>query len=159
MSLILDGTSGITQLAGTGTTTNDSAAAGYVGQILTATKARSDFTRLTTGTVTNIISISLTVGDWDVWGTAGYLGDAAATSTTQLVASISTTSATLGAAETNRVRLLCAAFDATVGDSNLATPCVPISLASTTTVYVVGNVVFSTSTMTYYGSITARRRR
>jgi hypothetical protein len=159
MSLILDGTSGITQLAGTGTTTNDSAAAGYVGQILTATKARSDFTRLATSTVTNITSISLTAGDWDVWGVAGFLGDAAATATTQFVGSVSTTSATHGANETNKVRITCASVDASTGDTVLPVPVVTLSLAATTTVYLVGNVVFGSSTMTYYGSITARRVR
>lgn len=48
-----------------GTNTNDAAAAGYVGELLTAEVTYAARFALTTGTVTTILTISATAGDWD----------------------------------------------------------------------------------------------
>lgn len=48
-----------------GTTTNDSAGAGYVGEYLSSTN--SSGTTVSNATATNITSLSLTAGDWDVY--------------------------------------------------------------------------------------------
>lgn len=51
-----------------GTTTNDSASAGYVGEFISSERLSSNYLTLTIGAVTNVTSITLTAGDWDVWG-------------------------------------------------------------------------------------------
>ena len=82
----------------TGTTTNDNAAAGKIGEYI-----ESIVTATTTGAThdvpANVTSISLTPGDWDVFGMA-LAANAGATTWTLFRASISQTSATLGAEST-----------------------------------------------------------
>lgn len=48
-----------------GTNTNDAAAAGYVGELMTAEVTFAARAALTTGVVTTIVTISATAGDWD----------------------------------------------------------------------------------------------
>lgn len=72
-----------------GTNTNDSAAAGYVGEVMSASATSAS---LTTATPVAITSITLTAGDWDISGTA-IANTAGATSSTDWWLSISTTSA------------------------------------------------------------------
>lgn len=58
------GTGGVTLL---GTSTNDSAAAGYVGELLTASNDTGSPITFTTAAKT-LQTVTLTPGDWDVWG-------------------------------------------------------------------------------------------
>src|SRR5690349_16625741 len=60
----------ITSLAGTAT--NDDAAAGKIGEYIESEVLSGSAVSLTTNTAANITSISLTAGDWDVWGAAVY---------------------------------------------------------------------------------------
>lgn len=135
-----------------GTTTNNNANAGSIGEYITASGTSIS---LTTGTAINITSISLTAGDWDVSGVIEF-NPAGSTVITGMFASVSTTTGTLGAmgqrssAQTTH--------SAGVGDQ-LPTPVTRLSLASTTTVYLVANQFFSTSTCTASGLIRARRIR
>lgn len=138
----------------TGTSTNDNATAGDIGEYTSATAAENSVTTWTTGVVKNITSVSLTAGDWDVSGTVQF-GNGAITGS-ECLASICLTSA---------------AFDTTIGIS--AYPAVPplnvdiripvarrrISIASTTTVYLVGRIGFTAGTPQAGGTITARRVR
>jgi predicted nucleic acid-binding protein len=50
------------------TQTNDSAAAGKVGEFITSNIVVGSAVALTTGTAANVTSVSLTAGDWDVCG-------------------------------------------------------------------------------------------
>lgn len=137
----------------TGTNTNDSAAAGYIGEVISL---GATGVALTSGVNANILSVSLTPGDWDVFGNVLY-SPAATTSVTNFTASINTTSATLGPAVT-RMAYACPAF---VPNAFMGWP-VPfsrISLAALTTVYLVAQATFTVSTMTGAGSIFARRSR
>lgn len=135
-----------------GTTTNDSANAGSVGEYITASATS---VAITTGVVTNITSISLTAGDWDVSGVVQF-SPAAGTVVGSEDISISTTSATTGGLGT---RTFIGATKA-IGQADIVpTPVVRISVASTTTVYLVGAVAYSTSTLTVSGLIRARRIR
>ncbi len=130
-----------------GTTTNDSAAAGSVGEVTTATN--SGGTVVSANAATNVTSISLTAGDWDVFG--NVFGGGSVTST-DLKCWISTTSTTLPSIPAyNEVSGSGSAF-------GLSTPTVRISISGTTTVYL-GGSVNGTGTLTVYGTITARRRR
>jgi hypothetical protein len=77
-----------------GTTTNNDAAAGSVGEeLITRVLVGSAF-GLTSNTITNVCSVSLTAGDWDVSGMAQFTGGAT-TTVTYLQGSISGTSATI----------------------------------------------------------------
>jgi len=135
-----------------GTTTNNNANAGSVGEYVTATGTAVS---LTNNTSTNVASISLTAGDWDVWGSIEF-DSAGSTTISQTVAGVNTASGVLPAAPFKAIN----SYSATAG-SIIAGP-VPqqrLSLASTTTVYLVGFCLFAVSTLTATGIIQARRRR
>lgn len=146
-----------TQLIGKGTATNDSAAAGYIGEFVSGTAVAGSVS-LTTATTANITSISLTAGDWDVSGGVTFT-TAASTSVTQAIAGISTTTATLGADGTYARNTIAAFVPGAIEWLDQISPTVRISVAATTTVYLVGQSTFTVSTQTAGGFITARRVR
>jgi hypothetical protein len=156
MSITIDGTSGITQLKGAGTTTNDNAAAGQVGEYILGTRPRASALALTSEVAANISSILLTSGDWDIHGSVGYF-PAASTTQSHLVAGISIVSATLGGEETYAA--LAVNIAAGLNDNTLVTPIVRVSLATTTTIYLIGRSTFAVSTCAGWGNISARRVR
>ena len=148
---------GVVESAGQllGTNTNDNAATGYVGEYVSGSPG-SSVNPAASGSVVTITSIALTAGDWDVEGVAAYqIGSA--TGASQRYAGISLT--------TNAV-------DTTVGltvRGNVVTAndYMPvsrrrISIASTTTVYLVGQTTYSTVGSSVWNTdsiITARRVR
>lgn len=136
-----------------GTTTNNNANAGSVGEYASNTTTG---TSVTTLVPFNATSISLTAGDWDVTGVIKW-NPAGSTIIAQTVVGISTTSATLGTTGTF-TSSPAIANNAGAGYA-AASPVVRISLASTTTVFLVGNANFSTSTLTADGFIRVRRIR
>ena len=142
-----------------GSTTNDSANSGSVGEYVSAAITSASPTSLSNNTVTNLTSISLTAGDWDVWGNVGFL-PAATTNYTSLIGFISSTSASIISGEQR-----CTVSSGTSGvvtGGNEVSFCVPgrrFSLSTTTNIYLEVNPFFTVSTMTGYGSIYARRRR
>lgn len=139
-----------------GVTNGSSAAAGVVGELLTAS---SGLAALTASTDTNATSISLTAGDWDVRGSILYT-PAATTSVTRMFGGINTTSATLPTTtpQTNRTDVATAANVMVQPYSVYVGPC-RISVASTTTIYLVARATFTVSTMQISGYIEARRVR
>jgi len=144
----------------TGTTTNDNATTGVVGEYIVSTVVNTSVS-LTTNTATNVTSISLTAGDWDVQANVQY-NVGATTNMTYWYSTISTTSATLAtssAAASNMVSSTAAGtvFGATA--FTLASPVTRISLSSTTTVYLVTQAGFTVSTLQAGGTIRARRVR
>jgi hypothetical protein len=97
----------------------------------------------------------LTAGDWDVTGTVTFL-PAGGTSVSGINAGVNTTSATLPAqAQYSSIN---ATLQTGAGQTLIA-PVQRISIASTTTVYMIGLSVFGASTMTCNGFIRARRVR
>ncbi|WP_097190394.1 hypothetical protein [Caballeronia arationis] len=154
-AVTLSATGAITpsQTAGiVGTTTNNNASAGAVGEFVTATGTA---TSLTSGTVVNLASIPLTAGDWDVWGTV-YFSNATGTTSTSQLAWCSTTSATAPAVPLYNI--IGASIPQNTANSVNTQP-LRISIASTTTVYVSGEAFFSGGTATGTGFIRARRIR
>jgi hypothetical protein len=151
--------SGTTTLKGTAT--NDSAAAGYIGEYVSNTLLIGSAIALTNGTPANVTTISLTAGDWDVWVNAQFTG-AAGTVVNYFQSSISNTSAAIDM--TNGRWTIVAAFASTVfsNSNNIISSNVGpirISLSGTTTIYLVAQAAFTTSTCSAYGTIQARRRR
>lgn len=140
------------------TATNDSASAGAVGEYLESEILAGAAVALTTATPANITSLSLTAGDWDVWGEASFTLNAA-TTVTAINGWVSTTSATLPTAP-NKGAMVTLTATLTTG----ATQCAPvgmrrISLAATTTVYLSAQASFAVNTMAAYGMLCARRAR
>jgi hypothetical protein len=132
-----------------GTTTNNNANAGSVGEYASNSTTG---TSLTTDTQTNATSVSLTAGDWDVDAVVQFTPSVSSLSNIQV--GISTTSATLGALGTRAI------LGITNGAVNaVTTPTVRISLSATTTVYAVGFASFASGTTTIDGFIRARRVR
>lgn len=141
-----------------GTITNDSAATGVMGELLSSTVA-SPGTSLTTGVAANVTSKSLTAGDWDVSGSVFFTGNAA-TTLSIVEGSISATSATVDASN-DRVTVgfyNAATVFASVSPSIVIGP-TRVSLAATTTIYLVAVATFGVNTCTAYGQIRARRVR
>jgi hypothetical protein len=135
-----------------GTVAVDNAASGMVGEYLTA---NTSGTALTTGTVANATSITLTAGDWDVQGSVQFT-PAGTTTVNVLYAGINTTSATQAGLGAN-VQLVASFLTGQIQTVN--TPVVRISVSATTVVYLPCYASFGTSTMACNGSLRARRVR
>lgn len=141
-----------------GTTTNDSAGTGIVGEFVSSTVALGSAVSLVTNTAKDVTTISLTAGDWDVSGWVGFI-PAGTTSYTQMVVS---NSATLNTLDTTPGSVGQLGFPATVNGgvvNGLLTPPTRVSINSTTTYHLVAQAAFTVSTMTAYGIIRARRVR
>lgn len=141
-----------------GTITNDNAAAGYVGEFMEAKLVAASATSLTSNADKTITSISLTAGDWDVSGVVGFI-PAATTSITRLAASISLTDNANAGTDDGASSQWGTAANVAVQANAIATPIRRVSIAATTTVYLVADAVFTVSTMTAFGHIRARRVR
>lgn len=147
-----------------GTATNDNATAGRPGEFITAVVLAGSAVALTSGAAANVASISLPPGDWDVSGVIDH-NIAATTSVTQISSGVSLTSATLapqtgggGLGTDPTATLSYAAMVPGLGIVQGA-PLVRISLAATTTVYLIAQDTFSLSTISAYGTLRARRMR
>lgn len=140
-----------------GTTTNDDATTGLVGEYQTASLASGSATSLSNGTAKTVISVSLTAGDWDVWGNVAFVQSS--TTTTILGAAISTTNNTLPSPGTLGYVRMVMPSGVIASDYYMSTNIARISIASTTTVYLVAVAFFSASTYSAFGTIGARRVR
>lgn len=147
-----------------GTTLADNAFAGDVGELIFSTVPVGSAVSVVTATPVNITSISLTAGDWDIDGLIDFL-PAATTNVTVWNSSISVTSATLSTQPggsglspdstmtiNQAAQVPAALVMVPIGTSRL-------SIAVTTTVYLVAQATFTVSTMTAYGTLRARRIR
>jgi len=152
-SLTFTSTSGII-----GTTTNNNAAAGSVGEYVSATNTTlTNFP--TSAQFGDFLSISLTAGDWDVTIT-GEVNPLTATAMSDLIIGVGTVSGNDGTGVTIGERF----YKATpiTGSGNYDTYSVSgirKSLASTTTVYFKYTMAYSTATPQIRGEIRARRIR
>jgi len=139
-----------------GTTTNDSAAAGSVGEFVTASVLQGAPVSLTSSAALTITSISLTAGDWDVWGNLLF-SPGAATSLTLIYGGLNTVTDTLPSTE------FYSAFSGTaeVPPGLIGLSLFPrrFSLSGTTTVYMVGFANFTVDTLDAFGVLSARRMR
>jgi hypothetical protein len=136
-----------------GTTTNNNANAGSVGELLSNTTTG---TNLPNNTSTNATSVSLTAGDWDVSGVIGF-NPAGTTVLSNVQVGITTTSATIPTTLGTRT---VEGTPKTAGASGVyVSPIVRMSLSATTTVYLVAFAGVATSTATVDGFIRARRVR
>ena len=147
MSIVLDGTAGVTTpglsstsnatvtgtlgVTGTitpgqttgivGTTTNNSAQAGSVGEYIESRVVQGSAVALTTATDTNVTSISITAGDWDVGGLIAFDGNST-TLVQNALGGASTTSATLSGTLDYAFRPLSEALSFALASSDIGLP-------------------------------------
>lgn len=145
-----------------GTNTNDNASAGNVGEYISSDLPFGSSKTLTSTTALDLTSISLTAGDWDVWGSVAFDSASGTTTATLLRGWISSVSTTQPAALENGGALASAQYPATLAISSDVV--IPIgmarfSLSTTTTLYLTARAFFSTAALTSYGFIGARRVR
>ena len=140
-----------------GTGTNDSAAAGNVGEYISATLASGSAVSLTSGTAANVTSISLTAGDWDVHGTVVFTPTSGASI---IAGGINTVSATLPAAPGTGAYAAQVSASSAIGNGTaLPAGTTRVSIAATTTVYLLATCTFGSGTAGAFGFIGARRVR
>lgn len=144
-----------------GTTTNNSAAAGSVGEYMSSVVPNSTVS-LTSNTSADATSLTLTAGDWDVWGNVAFNG-AAGTLAVINIGWISTTSATLPNSELYSTQFYSGAGTAiyAVAPASFCVPGFRVSVANAATqiVYLSVRSAFSVSTSNAGGGLYARRVR
>ena len=141
-----------------GTTTNNNADAGSVGEYVESTISEASPVSLTTATVADITSISLTAGDWDVWGNTAFVA-AATTNIVTCAGWVSSTSVTLPDLYLFNSLRHPSAGEVPVGNFGFSTPFTRMSISGTTTVYLSARANFTVSTLGGCGGIFARRVR
>jgi hypothetical protein len=140
-----------------GTTTNDSPPAGYVGEYIFSNILHTSAIALVSSITKNVTSITLTAGDWDVFGRCGFTGNSA-TLVSFAYASITSTSNGLDDFD-GRLSGACL-----VPNSLMYLNCIPcvrsnVRLASTTVFYLTATLGFTVNTAGAFGVIQARRVR
>lgn len=145
-----------------GSSTNNSATAGNIGEYISSTISSGSAVTDATGSASPITSISLTAGDWEVGGVVDYVPNSA-TSVTLLTQGVQTlnncmTVPAIGAQDTFTQWETAANI---IGASNpaWAVPTQRVSLSSTTSVCLITKPSFSVNSLTSYGTIWARRMR
>lgn len=137
-----------------GVTNGSNATAGSIGEVVSSVIANASSVTMNSNAATNLTSISLTAGDWDVWGNINY--KTVGTSATQLSVWISTTSATLPDTSLYNSLNLSSSISINTG---VDAPYVRINISGTTTVYLSGYLGNSSGNGSANGGIFARRAR
>lgn len=141
-----------------GTTTNDNAAVGYVGEFLNATVGSGGAMSLTTGALLSVTSLSLTPGDWDVYASAVFT-QASGTTATDFIVGVSNSTGGWDGGETSYARTGFLTSNVTTLTATLPAVKRRISVAVTTSIYLLVRGTFSGGTLTVFGNINARRVR
>lgn len=144
-----------------GTTTNNNAAAGIVGEYISSIIGIGAAVPLVNNVSKTVTSISLTAGDWDVWAELWPNGGAGATLGI-FSGSINNVNNTLSGSPADATCRIQDIGQFVVGVTGL--PIVElgvarISINGPTTIYLVAYSIFSGGTMGAYGKICARRVR
>ena len=138
------------QLAGT--TTNDNASTGNIGEYHSCDALSSAPISLTSNTATNVCSVSVGAGDWQACGAVGFSG--APSGTTYTIGAINTTSATM---PTEGIEAAYMNNSSTRG--RYSTGCTRFSLAATATIYLIALEVFTGGYDGAVGELEVRRAR
>jgi len=140
-----------------GTTTNDDAAAGFVGETQTSTVASGTSIPNSTGQYGDLTSVSLTAGDWLLFGNVEYVANGA--TVTSLEVGISTTSGNSGSGMTYGNNEFSLPLPSGSLRSSGWVPGYRLKLSATTTVYLKVYAAYSVATPTYGCRLTAVRIR
>lgn len=142
-----------------GTSTNDAAAAGYIGEYASNFIASGSAVSLSSDINKTVVSLALTAGEWDVQGIAYFAPFGATTRFFRTAACISATTDVNETPEANCGYDAAGTVIDTFGVPSLLTPPRRTLLAAPATLYLVVRAGFSTSTLKAYGNIWARRVR
>lgn len=147
------------QLIGKGASASSDAAAGYIGEALRATVLEGAAVSMTgSGQYTDITSISLTAGDWDLTGVFGATANGA--TVTEYRCGLSSTSGNNATGLVGGDNLLyMSTFPGSSSDSCTSIPAFRVSISSTTTYYLKMRMAYTVATPKGYGRISARRVR
>jgi hypothetical protein len=137
--------------AGTGVTDGSDAAAGQVGEYLTAAGGPVG---LTTGVAADVVTLPLSPGDWDLGGNVRF-GSGAATHCTECVAGVSGAAATFGTV----FQQIGASFNVGANLALDASGPARFSSNAAQTVHLVARGTFTGGTLTARGNVWARRAR
>lgn len=146
------------QLIGKGTTTNDNAASGYIGEYISSVVSAANFS--STGTYGDLTSISLTAGDWDVSVNFAFQRNTASWSDFEI--GISTTAGNSGTglvAADNRADFINSAGITNINFVSAVIPSYRMSLSATTTVYLKYVATYTVAAPSGLGRLSARRVR
>lgn len=144
-----------------GITDGSVAASGVVGQYIEQTSSSgAGSVTMANNVSTNVLSISLTAGDWDVRALTTFVPDNGL-SVTFLKSTLSTASATPDNTPGRNTSLFMLATTYPGGTGTvLAIPSYRFNLTATTTIYLVASATFTNSgTVSAFGSLSARRVR
>jgi hypothetical protein len=143
-------------VATVGVTDASNATAGNIGEYMSSTVLAGSAVSVSNGSATNVTSINLTAGDWDVTGTVVLVPSSSTIS--NFLFWISTTSATLPTAPNSGSF---SQIDTVTSTGQIALPTGPIrvNVSTTTTTYLCVYSAFSGGSNTAYGFIGARRLR
>jgi hypothetical protein len=151
LSIVGKGTGGV---GIQGTSSGANASAGFMGEYVVTQLVFASATGLTTATAKNIISISLSAGDWDIDGNVYFN---ASTGMSQALCGINT-NGTAALPDNSLVGgLTTTTAIQTVGGHKTATT--RVNITSPTTYFLVAQATFSAGTVTASGQIAARRLR
>lgn len=138
-----------------GTTAADNAGAGYVGQYISQNVPMASSISLTTTMAADITTLSLTAGDWDIFGNVGF--STSGVTNPNFSSWLSLSSATTPDLSNISVASVLGASIAV--DVGLGCPFFRVNVSTTTTVYLSCLSAFTGGTVTACGSIFARRVR
>lgn len=143
-----------------GTTTNDNAAAGNIGEYIEGVVPAGSAVSLVSSTAKTVTSIPLGAGDWDVDGVVYYVNSA----TTSVTASIAYLSLITNTSDTTTGRFGQSLKVPTVFGVNGAVDSVNIQpyrfpLSGSASIFLVALGIFTASTYSAFGIIRARRVR
>jgi hypothetical protein len=134
-----------------GVTDGSNAPAGQIGEFLTATRTITPVT----GSYDNVVQMTLTPGDWDVWGAVYFQG--ATFSNVQVSVSTSPTAASLGVPFVN---ILVHGVSGPPSNVSLIAPQVRLNVTAPTPIYLLGFAAFTApGAVTAVGFLSARRAR
>lgn len=137
-----------------GTTAADNASTGKVGEVITSAVLIGAAIIVTSGVTTNLTSITLSAGDWDIYTDVFFNSN---TTSSINIAGISTTSATLPD------KSLCSQIQTTTAiqqfQCGLTIPVQRFNVSGSTIVYAVGQATFPSGANSICGQILARRIR
>lgn len=134
-----------------GVTDGSDAAAGNIGEYLTATAGPL---AISNAVALAVVTLSLPAGDWQVQGNVNFLPQAV-THPLEYVASVSMSATALGAIQTNIVASMANGASASISSGSA----VRVNVSATTPVYLVALTGFTGGTMQAGGTISARRMR
>jgi hypothetical protein len=139
-----------------GTTTNDNANTGSIGEFVSNSRVAGSAISLTNNTAADITSVSLTAGDWDCRGGIGFTTSAGASGLLGWINNTSVTQPLLSSGFGNTQLI---GTSAILGNNLISIMPTRISSASSVTVYLTGAALFSSGTASAFGYLGCRRMR